>query len=107
MADEKAPAGDNPYTQTHVVQSGDTLSKIAQKYYGDASLYKQIFEANRDILKDPNKIRSETEDSLIVPVNRKRYANMKKQIGCWRCWQKAPAQRRRRLRRRSRAPRAP
>ena len=26
---------DNPYTQTHVVQSGDTLSKIAQKYYGD------------------------------------------------------------------------
>jgi nucleoid-associated protein YgaU len=56
MADDKTPAGDNPYTQTHVVQSGDTLSKIAQKYYGDASLYKQIFEANRDVLKDPNKI---------------------------------------------------
>ena len=51
MADDN-----NPYTQTHVVQSGDTLSKIAQKYYGDPSLYTQIFEANRDILKDPNKI---------------------------------------------------
>jgi nucleoid-associated protein YgaU len=56
MADEKPPAGDNPYTQTHVVQSGDTLSKIAQKYYGDPSMYTQIFEANRDVLKDPNKI---------------------------------------------------
>lgn len=56
MADEKTPAGDNPYTQTHVVQSGDTLSKIAQKYYGDPALYDKIFQANRDVLKDPNKI---------------------------------------------------
>jgi nucleoid-associated protein YgaU len=39
-----------------VVVAGDTLSKIAQKYYGDPSLYTQIFEANRDVLKDPNKI---------------------------------------------------
>jgi nucleoid-associated protein YgaU len=56
MADDKTPAADNPYTQTYVVQSGDTLSKIAQKYYGDPALYTQIFEANRDVLKDPNKI---------------------------------------------------
>jgi nucleoid-associated protein YgaU len=56
MADDKTPAQDNPYTQTHVVAAGDTLGKIAQKYYGDASLYKQIFDANRDVLKDPNKI---------------------------------------------------
>jgi nucleoid-associated protein YgaU len=60
MADDKtpapSPAADNPYTQTYVVQSGDTLSKIAQRYYGDASLYTKIFEANRDVLKDPNKI---------------------------------------------------
>jgi nucleoid-associated protein YgaU len=56
MAEEKTPAQDNPYTQTHVVASGETLGKIAQKYYGDASLYKQIFEANRDVLKDPDKI---------------------------------------------------
>jgi nucleoid-associated protein YgaU len=56
MADDKTPAADNPYTQTYVVQSGDTLSKIAQKYYGDASLYTRIFQANRDVLSDPNKI---------------------------------------------------
>ena len=34
MADDKTPAADNPYTQTDTVQSGDTLSKIAEKYYG-------------------------------------------------------------------------
>jgi nucleoid-associated protein YgaU len=59
MADEKtAPpaAANNPYTQTYVVQAGDTLSKIAQRYYGDATLYPKIFEANRDVLKDPNRI---------------------------------------------------
>ena len=44
-------------TQWHVVQKGDTLSKIAQQYYGDASLYPKICEANRDVLKDPNLIR--------------------------------------------------
>ncbi len=56
MADNTTSAGDNPYTQTHVVQAGDTLSKIAQKYYGDPALYDKIFQANRDVLKDPNKI---------------------------------------------------
>lgn len=58
MADEK-PAADagNPYAQYHVVASGDTLSKIAATYYGDAKLYMQIFEANKDILSDPNKIK--------------------------------------------------
>ncbi len=56
MADDKTPAQNNPYTQTHVVAAGETLGKIAQKYYGDAALYKQIFDANRDVLKDPNKI---------------------------------------------------
>src|SRR5262245_2686193 len=50
------PAAENPYAQFHVVVKGDTLSKIAKQYYGDPSLYPQIFEANRDILKDPNKI---------------------------------------------------
>ncbi len=56
MAQDTTPSGDNLYTQTHVVVAGDTLSKIAQKYYGDPSLYDQIFQANRDVLKDPNKI---------------------------------------------------
>lgn len=52
-----SPPKDNPYQQTYVVQKGDTLSKIADEYYGDARLYTKIFEANRDILKDPDKIK--------------------------------------------------
>jgi len=39
------------------VVSGDTLSKIAQKYYGKASAYMKIFEANRDILSNPDLIK--------------------------------------------------
>ncbi len=59
MANENAkpPAADNPYTQHHLVVKGDTLSKIAEQYYGDARLYPKIFEANRDLLSDPNKIK--------------------------------------------------
>jgi nucleoid-associated protein YgaU len=39
------------------VVSGDTLGKIAQKYYGKASAYMKIFEANRDILTNPDLIK--------------------------------------------------
>jgi nucleoid-associated protein YgaU len=44
-------------TQYHEVKKGDTLWKIAEQCYGDVSLYTKIFEANRDILKDPNLIK--------------------------------------------------
>jgi len=40
----------------HVVKPGDTLSKIARNTLGDAGLYTKIFEANKDVLKDPNVI---------------------------------------------------
>ncbi len=43
-------------SQMHVVESGDTLSKIAKSYYGDAMKYPAIFEANKPMLKDPDKI---------------------------------------------------
>jgi nucleoid-associated protein YgaU len=43
-------------TKIYEVKSGDSLSKIAKKEYGDASKWPQIFEANKDIVKDPNKI---------------------------------------------------
>jgi len=43
-------------TKIYEVKSGDSLSKIAKHEYGDASKWPQIFEANQDILKDPNKI---------------------------------------------------
>ncbi len=41
----------------HTVQSGDTLSKIAKSAYDNAGAYNKIFEANRDILTDPNMIK--------------------------------------------------
>ena len=40
----------------YVVVAGDSLSKIATREYGDANEWKRIFEANKDILKDPDKI---------------------------------------------------
>ncbi len=45
-----------PEAQMHTVVAGDTLSKIAKKYYGDANKYPKIFEANKPMLKDPDKI---------------------------------------------------
>ena len=48
-----APA---PEAQFHVVVSGDTLSKIAKKFYGDANKYPVIFEANKPMLSHPDKI---------------------------------------------------
>ena len=47
-----APAGDRTYT----VVKGDTLSKIAKQFYGDANKYNQIFEANKPMLKDADEI---------------------------------------------------
>lgn len=40
----------------HTVKSGDTLSKVAKDVYGDAMKYPVIFEANKPMLSDPNKI---------------------------------------------------
>ena len=42
--------------KVYVVVSGDSLSKIAQREYGKADQWTRIYEANRDILKDPDKI---------------------------------------------------
>ncbi|HNE48679.1 MAG TPA: peptidoglycan-binding protein LysM [Saprospiraceae bacterium] len=43
-------------SQFHEVQKGDSLSKIAKHYYGDAMKYPIIFEANKPMLKDPDLI---------------------------------------------------
>lgn len=45
-----------PATQFHTVVSGDTLGKIAKTYYGNAMKYPVIFEANKPMLTDPDKI---------------------------------------------------
>jgi nucleoid-associated protein YgaU len=42
--------------RTYEVRSGDSLSKIAKRVYGNANKWRQIFEANTDTLKDPDKI---------------------------------------------------
>ena len=49
----KAKVGDSVF---HTVKSGDSLSKIAKKYYGDAMRYPDIFDANTPMLKHPDKI---------------------------------------------------
>lgn len=38
------------------IQKGDTLSAIAQRFYGDATKWRRIHEANRDVIQDPDKI---------------------------------------------------
>ncbi len=40
----------------YIIQKGDTLSAIAKKYLGNASAYPKIFEANREVIKDPDLI---------------------------------------------------
>lgn len=40
----------------YVIQKGDTLSAIAKKFLGNASAYPRIFEANREVIKDPDLI---------------------------------------------------
>jgi nucleoid-associated protein YgaU len=52
-----AAVGGGQQNQTYTVKPGDTLSKLSQQFYGEANQYMRIFEANRDQLTDPNKIR--------------------------------------------------
>jgi LysM repeat protein len=49
----------------HTVKSGDTLGKIAKNYYGNAMKYTAIFDANRNILKNPDVIHPGQE--LVIP----------------------------------------
>ena len=77
----KEVGGDNPsdlianikvantdYYHKHTVASGDTLGKISKKYYGKAGAYMQIFNANTDILKDPNNIFPDQELTIPFPA---------------------------------------
>jgi len=57
LSDAPAPKPQTaPTLRIHKVVAGDTLSKIAKKYYGNANEYMKIFNANKDKLKDPDKI---------------------------------------------------
>ena len=51
------PPPPKPVERIHEVVAGESLSKIAQKYYGNGNKYMKIFEANRDILSNPDLIK--------------------------------------------------
>jgi nucleoid-associated protein YgaU len=76
IADIQAPAAaaaaaavggatSTPAARTYTVQPGDNLSKISKQFYGDANKYMKIFEANKDKLADPDKVRVGIE--LVIP----------------------------------------
>ncbi len=52
--------------ETYTVKSGDTLSKIAKSKYGNAKLWKTIYEANKDRIKNPDLIQAGWE--LKIPA---------------------------------------
>ena len=51
--------------QSYTVKAGDTLSKISKQFYGDADEYMRIYYANRDKLRDPDKI--QVGQQLVIP----------------------------------------
>jgi hypothetical protein len=51
--------------RTYTVQPGDSLSKISKQFYGDANKYMKIFEANKDKLSDPDKVKAGMD--LLIP----------------------------------------
>ena len=58
VADIQArPGGSAGGGKTYTVKAGDTLSKIAKDHLGDANAYMEIFNANKDQLSDPDKIK--------------------------------------------------
>ena len=60
-----AGGGSSAGRRTYTVAAGDSLSKIAKNFYGNANQYMKIFEANKDKLSDPEKIKVGQE--LVIP----------------------------------------
>ncbi len=68
IAAKPEPPIEGPVPQTtkfHIVQKGDTLSKISSIYYGTANNWQKILNANRNIIKDMNKLTPGTK--LTIP----------------------------------------
>ena len=64
-ATASASGGSGRGGRTYTVAAGDSLSKIAKNFYGNAGQYMKIFEANKDKLSDPDKIKPGQE--LVIP----------------------------------------
>ena len=56
VADIQVTGGPAAVARSHTVKAGETLSKIAKEELGNANAYMKIFEANRELLNDPNVI---------------------------------------------------
>ena len=56
IADQLSAPEEETMLDYYTVVSGDSLSKIAKRYYGDAMKYPVVFEANKEVIKDPNLI---------------------------------------------------
>lgn len=63
---KEVPAPPEPAVRMYTVVSGDSLSAIAKREYGDAGKWRQIFEANKDKIKNPDLIHPGQE--LTIPV---------------------------------------
>ena len=64
---ETAVVETSPEYQTYTVQKGDTLWSISRKFYGVGKKWRTIFQANQDIISNPDKIRAGTE--IKIPAN--------------------------------------
>jgi len=64
-----AGGGSGQPGETYEVKGGDTLSKISKQFYGDPNEYMRIFYANRDQLRDPDKI--QVGQKLTIPPDDK------------------------------------
>jgi outer membrane protein OmpA-like peptidoglycan-associated protein len=53
-------------TREYIIQKGDTLSKIAQEQLGKAHRWKYLYELNKDVIKDPNKLKP--GGKIIIPI---------------------------------------
>ncbi|MBM4156285.1 MAG: LysM peptidoglycan-binding domain-containing protein [Lentisphaerae bacterium] len=60
-----SPAPAVAQAQTYTVQSGDTLSVIAGKVYGDPNAWRRIYDANKGLLPDPGSVRP--QQVLVIP----------------------------------------
>ena len=56
---------DTPNEIIHIVLSQESLSDLSRKYYGDGNKWKEIYEANKNIIKDPNTLK--VGDKLRIP----------------------------------------
>ena len=56
----KPPEPAKPAQQDYVVKAGDTLSDLAKAFYGTSSLWRKIYDANKDVIEDPDNVKPGT-----------------------------------------------